>query len=90
MPLIVRIDLVPGGDEFQSREIGRLVVENKGSNTEHPQLGDYRVFMRYESAPGIHGGSAVVELAGDARDVWRSPKIWDFLADLLITADYDD
>lgn len=84
MPLLIRIDLVPGGALEQSREIARMIVTNDGTNTDAPAYGNYRLLVRYETAP-----ERVVEQAGQARDVRRLDNPWHFLADVLELMDLD-
>jgi hypothetical protein len=91
MPLIVSIDLVPGGEEFASREIGRLVLKRKGPIRDQdevlgiPGVGDYDVLVRYET-----GEARTVEVAGRANDVERIKNPWFFLLNLLAAVDFDD
>ena len=78
MPLIVTIDLVPGGDAMQSREIGRLVIVNNGTNREAPEYGNYNLLLRTETSP-----SRWVETAGTAEGVTRTADPWGFLHEFL-------
>ena len=81
MPLLVRIDVVPGGFLDGSHEIARAVITNNGDNMRHPAEGDYEVqLMRF-----VEGTIQVQR--GSARGVTRHENVWHFLQDLLELTD---
>jgi hypothetical protein len=83
MPLLVRIDLVPGGFIEGSHEIARAVITRTTPLTDDaPSRGDYDItLLRYV-------GDIVESRRGQARDVERHENVWWFLQDLLESADW--
>jgi hypothetical protein len=77
LPLLIRVDLVPGGDLRRSREIARAWIQNDGTGTE--TKGNYDVLLRCQG---------VEPLEGKARDVRRRRNVWWFLHELMAHFDY--
>jgi hypothetical protein len=81
LPLLIRIDIIPGGFLEGSHEIARAIITNNGDNLNRPAEGDYDVqLMR------LDGGNVKTQ-RGNARGVTRHENVWHFLQDLLELAD---
>jgi len=77
MPLLIRIDLIPGGDYRQAREIARGWIVNDMTGT--PEEANYRLHLTTDSDG---------PMMGKATGVFRNQNVWRFLEEALRQAVY--
>ena len=74
--LRVTVELVPFGDESNTRKIGEMVIANTGKNEYDPSLNDYQGW----TAPDAHSGEparfGIVQFV-------RSQSVWELIRVML-------
>ncbi len=70
--LVVKIELWPLGDEKRARELGRMLISNRGDHPKRPERGNYRVrLLRKGSKTAVTREAAVEDYPRQSYTVWK-------------------
>jgi hypothetical protein len=82
MPLRIKVELIPRGDERRIQMIGLLEIENTNDHPERPAMGRYR----YRMTGPVHGGGSDDWYEGHL-DFRRSRGYWALVKEILADVD---
>jgi hypothetical protein len=73
--LVVKIELWPHGDESRARELGRMLISNRGDHPNRPKRGNYRVrLLRRGSKTAVTREATVEDYPRQSYPVWTLVK----------------